>query len=105
MTRYSGQPTDRIFVKGYELLSFTKILNSTQKSNICKVYGSLSFAKNMSKNIDKNIKKNLCGKNGQKLLDHTKKSAADAIKTSSERIIHVTGGLIGNENANRNMRV
>ena len=29
MTRYSGQPTDRIFVKGYELLSFTKILNST----------------------------------------------------------------------------
>ena len=29
MTRYSGQPTDRIFVKGYELLSFTNILNST----------------------------------------------------------------------------
>ena len=39
--RYSVQPRDRIFVKGY---------------------GFLSFAKNMSKNIGKNISKNLSGK-------------------------------------------
>ena len=38
MTRYSVQPRDRIFVKGY---------------------GFLSFAENMDKNIGKNITKNL----------------------------------------------
>ena len=38
MTRYSVQPRDRRFVKGYEFLS---------------------FAKNMSRNIGKNISKNL----------------------------------------------
>ena len=41
MTRYSVQPRDQIFVKGY---------------------GFLSFAKNMGKNIGKNISKNLSGK-------------------------------------------
>ena len=41
MTRYSVQPRNRMFVKGY---------------------GILSFAKNMGKNIDKNISKNLWGK-------------------------------------------
>ena len=39
--RYSVQPRDRIFVKGY---------------------GYLSFAKNMCKTIGKNISKNLSGK-------------------------------------------
>ena len=39
--RYSVQPRDRIFVKGYEFLSFPK---------------------NISKNIGKNISKNLSGK-------------------------------------------
>ena len=39
--RYSVQPRDRIFVKGY---------------------GYLSFAKNMCKIIGKNISKNLSGK-------------------------------------------
>ena len=38
MTRYSVQPRDRIFAKGY---------------------GFLSFAENMDKNIGKNITKNL----------------------------------------------
>ena len=38
MTRYSVQPRDRIFVKGY---------------------GFLSFAENMDKHIGKNITKNL----------------------------------------------
>ena len=63
----------------------------------------------MSENIDKNIKKNLSSKYGQKLLDHAKKSAADANKTSSKRVIQktadATGGLISNKNANRNTRI
>ena len=41
MTRYSVQPIDQIFVKGY---------------------GFLSFARNMGKNVGKNIRKNLSGK-------------------------------------------
>ena len=41
MTCYSVQPRDQIFVK---------------------VYGFLSFAKNMGKNICKNVSKNLSGK-------------------------------------------
>ena len=49
MTRYSVQPRDGIFVKGYRFLS---------------------FAKNMGKNIGKNIIKNLSGKHIQKRLDH-----------------------------------
>ena len=66
MTRYSVQPRDRIFVKGY---------------------GFLSFAKNMGKNIGKNISKKLSSKYCQKLLDHAKKSATDAVKTASKRAI------------------
>ena len=46
MTRYSVQPRDRIFVKGYGFISFAK-------------------------NIGKNISKNLSGKYSQKLLVHT----------------------------------
>ena len=49
MTRYSFQPKDRIFVKGY---------------------GFLSFAKNMGKHIGNNITRNLSRKYSQKLLDH-----------------------------------
>ena len=59
-----------------------------------KGYGFLSFAKNMGKKIGKNISKNLNGKYSagmlavhQKLLNHTKKFAADAVKTSSKRVI------------------
>ena len=41
----------------------------------------------------------------QKLLGHVKKSAADALKTSSKRVIQktaeATGDLIGNKIANR----
>ena len=48
MMHYSVQPRDRIFVK---------------------CYGFLYFTKNMSKNIGKNIIKNLSGKCSQKLLD------------------------------------
>ena len=55
MTRYSVQPRDRIFVKGY---------------------GFLSFARNMGKNISKN----LSSKYSQKLLDHAKQSATDELE-------------------------
>ena len=64
---YSVQPRDRLFVKGY---------------------GFLSFAKNMGKNFGKNISKNVSGKYSQKLLDHAKQYATDALKTTSKRAIH-----------------
>ena len=68
----------------------------------------MSFAKKMGKNIGKNISKNLSGKSNpgmltirRKLLDHAKKSATDALKTSSKRAIQktaeATGDLIGNK--------
>ena len=56
--RYSIEPKDRIYVKGY---------------------GCLSFAKNMVTHFSK--------KYVQKLLDTAKKSTADAIKTASKRAI------------------
>ena len=66
MTRYSVQPRDRIFVKGY---------------------GFLFFAKNMGRNIGKNTIKNLSSKYSQKPLDHAKQSTTDTIKTASKREI------------------
>ena len=56
--RYSIEPKDRIYVKGY---------------------GFLSFAKNMGKNLS--------NKYGQKFLDSAKKSTTDAIKAASKRAI------------------
>ena len=41
----------------------------------------------MRKNIGKNINKNLTSKYSQKPLDHAKKSATDALKTSSKQVI------------------
>ena len=74
--RYSIEPRDRIYVKGY---------------------GFLSFAKNMGKSLS--------SKYGQKLLDSTKRSATDAIKTTSKRVIQktaeATGDLIGNKTADK----
>ena len=61
MTWYSVQPSDRIFVKDY---------------------GFLSFTKNMGKNHGKNISKNLSSKYSRKRLDHAKQSATDAFKTA-----------------------
>ena len=54
--RYSIEPKDRIYVKGY---------------------GFLSFAKNMGKTLS--------SKYGQKFFDSAKKSTTDAIKTPSKR--------------------
>ena len=53
--RYSVEPRDRTYVKGY---------------------GFLSFAKNMGRNLST--------KYSQKLLDSDKKSTTDAIKTASK---------------------
>ena len=73
--RFSIEPTDRIYVKGY---------------------GFLSFVKNMSKTLS--------NKYGQKLLNIAK-STADGIKTASKRAIQKTakgtGDLIGNKIADK----
>ena len=74
--RYSIEPRDRIYVKGY---------------------GFLSFAKNMGKNLS--------NKYGQKRFDSAKKSTTDAIKTTSKKAIQkteeATGDLIGNKIADK----
>ena len=54
----------------------------SRKQKFVKSYGFLSFAKNMDRNIGKNISKNLSSKYSQKLLDHAKHSATDAMKTA-----------------------
>ena len=74
--RYSFEPRDRIYVKGYGFLSFAK-----------------------------NIGKSLSNKYDQKLLDSAKKSTTDAIKTASQRAIQkpseATGDLIGSKIADK----
>ena len=73
--RYSIEPRDRIYAKGY---------------------GFLSFAKNMGKHLS--------NKYGQK-LNSNKKSTTDATKTVSKRAIQktaeATGDLIGNKIADK----
>ena len=63
----------------------------------------------MRNNIGKNIMKNLSGKYRQKLLDHAKQSATDALKTASKIQIHktaeATGNLIGNKIADKIINV
>ena len=59
--RYSVEPRDRIYVKGY---------------------GFLSFAKNMGKGLS--------NKYAQKLIDSARKSTTGAIKTASKRVIEKT---------------
>ena len=49
-----------------------------------KGYGFLSFPKYMGKSIGKNISKNLSSEYSQKLLDHAKQSATDALNTISK---------------------
>ena len=74
--RYSTEPKNRIYVKGYGFLSFAK-----------------------------NIGKNLSNKHSQKRFDTAKKSTADAIKTASKRVIQktaeTTGDLISNKIADK----
>ena len=52
-----------------------------------KVINCLSFAKNVSTIIGKNISKNVSSKYSQKVLDHAKQCATDALKTASKRVI------------------
>ena len=63
MTRYLVEARDRIFVKGY---------------------GFLAFTKKLGKNVHKNISKNLSSKYSQKIIDYTKQSAADTLKIASK---------------------
>ena len=78
--RYPIEPRDRIYVKGY---------------------GFLSFSKNIGKSLNNNY--------GQKCFDIAKKSTIDAIKTPSKIAIKIaikktaeaTGGLIANKIANK----
>ena len=85
--RYSIEPRDRIYVKGY---------------------GFLSFAKAMGTNATK-VAKNLRNKYGQKLIDSAKKPTKDAIKIASKRAIQktaeATGNLISNKIADKTTRV
>ena len=61
--RYSIEPKNRIYVKGYGFLCF-----------------------------DKSMVKNLSHKYSQNLFDSAKKSSADSIKTASKRAIQKTAG-------------
>ena len=81
--RYSIEPRDRIYVKGY---------------------GFLSFAKNMGTHATK-VAKHRSNKYSQKLLDTAKKSTANVIKITSKRVIQktaeTTDDLIGNKIADK----
>ena len=61
------------------------------------------------KNLSTDISKYVSGKYSQKLLDHARKSAADALKNASNRVIQkaveATGDLIGNKIADRITKV
>ena len=74
--RYSTEPRNRIYVKGY---------------------GFMSFAKNIDKNLNH--------KYSQKIIDTAKKSATNAIKTASPRAIQktaeATDDLVGNKIADK----
>ena len=65
-----------------------------------KAFGFLSFGRNMGKNVGKNISKILSSKYSQKILDHAERSATDASKAASIKVIQKTaestGDLIGN---------
>ena len=81
--RYSIEPRERRYVKGY---------------------GFLSFARNIGTHAAKTTK-NMSNKYSQKFVDTAKKSATDAIKTASKRAIQktaeATGDLIGNKIADK----
>ena len=83
MTCYWTEPTDCIFVKEYEFLSFTR-----------------DRVKNI-KNIGKSVSKNWSNKYIQKRFDHAKESAIDALETTSKVVIQKTAepavDSIGNE--------
>ena len=66
--RYSIEPRERRYVKGY---------------------GFLSFARNLDTHVTE-VAKNLINKYGQKLADSAKKSATDTLKIAGKRAIQKT---------------
>ena len=65
--------------------------------------------KNVGKNLGKSISKNLSGEYSQKLLDHAKQSATDALKTASkkktiQKKAEAVGDLIFNKIKNKNYK-
>ena len=76
--RYSIEPRERRYVKGY---------------------GFLSFAKNMGTHATR-VAKSLNNKYGQKLVDTAKKSATDALKIAGkiaiQKAAEASGDLVGN---------
>ena len=85
--RYSIEPRERRYVKGY---------------------GFFSFARNLATHTTK-VVKNLNNKYGQKFADSAKKPATDALKIASKRAIQktaeTTGDLVGNIIANKIMSI
>ena len=81
--RYSIEPRERRYVK---------------------VYGYLSFAKNIGTHATK-VAKNLNNKYGQNFVDTVNKSATDALKFAGKRAVQKTaeasGDLVGNFIANK----
>ena len=81
--RYSFEPRERKYVKGY---------------------GFLSFARNIGTHAAK-VSKNMSNKYSQKLVDSARKSTTDAIKTPSKGAIQktaeATGDLIGKKIADK----
>ena len=81
--RYTIEPTERIYVKGY---------------------GFLSFAKNIGTHATK-VAKYISNNYNQNLLDSAIKSTTDAIKSVSKRAIakvaEAAGHLIGNKIADK----
>ena len=81
--RYSIEPRERRYVKGY---------------------GFLSFARNLGTHATK-VTKNLNNKYGQKLADYAKNFAADALKIAGKRAIQktaeATADLVGNAIGNK----
>ena len=81
--RYSIEPRERRYVKGYEFLS---------------------FARNLGTHATK-VAKNLNNKYGQKLADSAKRSTTDALKIAGKRAIQkaaeATRDLVGNTIGNK----
>ena len=81
--RYSIEPRERRYVKGYRFLS---------------------FARNLGTDATK-VAKNSNNKYGQKLANSAKKSATDALKIAGKRAIQKTaeetGDLVGNKIADK----
>ena len=80
MTRYSVQPKDRIFAKGYIYFLLLRI---------------------WAKSIDKNINRNFSSKYSQKILDHAKQLVLKLFQKTAES----TGNLVCNKIANKITKV